>query len=449
MYANAVMARHTEQLCAVIHETPATAAHFFGFHDLCPWDAANEQLAILRVDPGLRRVPGGDDVAELCLWEPAAGRVTPIAETRAWNWQQGARQQWLPGGGRRLAYNALVAGELVGIVHDVESGDARTLPFTLSAISPDGRASLSPHFARLARYWPAYGYPGAAAPGIDDPSPESDGLWRMDLATAKVDLVVSIAQAAALDDGKPPHGAFHFVAHPSFSPSGSRMCFLHRYFTADRALYSRLIVGRPDGAGLVVVAEEKVSHFDWCDEDTILVWARSAPAGLAAARRGGLLAAAPIMPIVRLARKLRPGLKQMLLDERYVLIDVTAPARKTPVGKGVLEQDGHPMYSADRRWILTDTYPDRSRVQTLILYHTESGRRIDIGRFRSDPSVGDSDIKCDLHPRWDRAERLVCVDSTDRGVRQCLIIDAAAVVGAFGATHQTGRPERLATPARI
>ena len=437
------------QSCPVIAETPTDAAHFFGFHDLCPWDAANEQLAILRVDPGLRRVPNGDDVAELCLWEPAAGRVTPIAETRAWNWQQGARQQWLPGGGRRLAYNALVSGELVGVVLEVDSGNAMTLPFTVAAVSPDGRTSLSPHFARLARHWPAYGYSGAAAPGIDDPSPDSDGLWRMDLATAKVDLVVSIAEAAALGGGKPPPGTFHFLTHPSFSPSGSRMCFLHRYFTADRALYSRLIVGRPDGTGLAVVAEEKVSHFDWRDDDTILVWTRSVPSGLALARRSGLLAAAPIMPIVRLARKLRPGLKQMLLAESYVLIDVTAPAHKTPVGKGVLEQDGHPMYTADRRWILTDTYPDSERMQTLILYETGTGRRIDIGRFRSDPSVYDSDIKCDLHPRWDRSERLICVDSTDRGVRQCLIIDAAAVVGAYGATHQTGRPERPATPARV
>ena len=251
----------------------------------------------------------------------------------------------------------------------------------------------------------------------------------MDMETGAVELLVSIADAAALGGGKPTDAAIHFVTHASFSPTGRRICFMHRFFTADGALYSRLVVGAPDGTGLAVVAEEKVSHFDWRDDDTLLAWTRSVPGGLAAARRSGLLAAAPLRPLIRLARKLRPGIKQMMLGESYVLIDVTAPKQKKPVGKGVLERDGHPMYSADRRWILTDTYPDSERMLTLILYDTETGGRIDIGRFRSDPSVDDSDVKCDLHPRWDRSERLICVDSTDRGVRQCLIIDAASVVG--------------------
>ena len=86
------------------------------------------------------------------------------------------------------------------------------------------------------------------------------------------------------------------------------------------------------------------------------------------------------------------------------------------------------MYSADRRWILTDTYPDAERLQSLILYDTAENRRIDVARLKADPSVGDSDIKCDLHPRWDRTGRRVCVDSTDRGVRQCLILDLSSVV---------------------
>ena len=421
--------RYSSRPCPVIAETPTSAAHFFGFHDLCPWDPSNQRLAVLRVDPALRRVPDGGDVAELCLWEPASGDVVPIAETRAWNWQQGARAQWVPGAGRRLAYNVLESGRLAAVVHDLDNGGSNTLSFTISAIAPDGRTSLSPHFARLARYWPAYGCPGSTAPGIDTPAPDDDGLWRVDIESGRAELVVSVAQAAAVGGGATATGAFHFVTHPSFSPSGRRMCFLHRYFTADRALYSRLVVGRPDGAGLVVVAEEKVSHFDWRDDDTILVWTRSVPAGLSAARRSGLLAAAPLRPLVRLARKLRPGLKQMMLGECYTLIGLTEPASKTPLGKGLLERDGHPMYSDDRRWILTDTYPDGDGVQTLILYDAARDRRIDIGRFASNSGTDDSDAKCDLHPRWDRSQRLICVDSTDRGIRQCLIVDAGEVVG--------------------
>ena len=86
------------------------------------------------------------------------------------------------------------------------------------------------------------------------------------------------------------------------------------------------------------------------------------------------------------------------------------------------------MYSDDRRWVLTDTYPDNNGVMTLILYDTALDRRIDIGHFESHPGTDDSDAKCDLHPRWDRTQQLVCIDSTHQAIRQCLIIDVGEVL---------------------
>ena len=88
------------------------------------------------------------------------------------------------------------------------------------------------------------------------------------------------------------------------------------------------------------------------------------------------------------------------------------------------------MYRPGGRWLVTDTYPGPDRKQALILFDTGSERRIDMGSFHADASVGDGDVKCDLHPRWDRSGRLVCVDTTRAGVRQCVIVDAGAVLDA-------------------
>ena len=381
--------------CPTVAETPTDGAHFFGFHDISPWDPADATLAVLRVDPQLARLPAGE-LAEVCLWRPDTGALEPIGETAAWNFQMGARAQWLPDG--RLVYNTLDGDRLAAEIVDPANGAHRTLPFAIGALSPDGRTALSAHYGRLARYWPAYGVAGTTAPAIDEPAPAEDGIWTVDLASGAVRLLVSIAAVAPLG-APPPAGASQFLTHPDYNPAGTRFVFLHRYFTADGALYSRLIAADADGGNLALLVEEKVSHFDWHDDDTVLVWARAGGGALAAARRRELLASPMVRPALRLARRLAPGVKQVIGRETYQLVPVADPASRRPVGAGVLDRDGHPMFGADRRWMLTDTYPDGTRRQTLILYEMATGRRIDIGHFHADPAVGDGDIKCDLHPR--------------------------------------------------
>jgi Tol biopolymer transport system component len=85
-------------------------------------------------------------------------------------------------------------------------------------------------------------------------------------------------------------------------------------------------------------------------------------------------------------------------------------------------------YSPDGRWILSDTYPDESDHRLLILFDTQRGERIDIGRFYTDPALGKIN-RCDLHPRWSRDGRQVCIDSVHEHQRQLYIVDVSAIVG--------------------
>ena len=98
------------------------------------------------------------------------------------------------------------------------------------------------------------------------------------------------------------------------------------------------------------------------------------------------------------------------------------------IGEGVLTQDGHCTYYPDKRWILTDTYPDKRRFRTLILYNRASSRRVDIGRFFA-PRKLDGEFRCDLHPRWSRDGKSVCIDSVHEGSRQVYILDISDIVG--------------------
>ena len=73
-------------------------------------------------------------------------------------------------------------------------------------------------------------------------------------------------------------------------------------------------------------------------------------------------------------------------------------------------------------WLLFDTYPDTDNTEGLKLFNLGTGELHTLGRFYSDPAFR-GDIRCDLHPRWNRSGRAVCFDSIHEGSRQLYVID--------------------------
>ena len=97
------------------------------------------------------------------------------------------------------------------------------------------------------------------------------------------------------------------------------------------------------------------------------------------------------------------------------------------IGEGILDCDGHMTLSPDRRWMLTDTYPDKSHMRTLLLYKWPGGPRVDIAKFYSPPEL-EGPLRCDLHPRWSRSGRKICIDSAHTGTRQMYVLDVTQII---------------------
>ena len=372
--------------------------HFFGYYDKCPWDLSGRYL--LGCEVGfMDRQPMGEDVLVIglidlergCAWEP-------ICETRAWCWQTGCALQWMPGAvGRQILYNDRRGGRFVTVVRDVATGSERVLPRAVLTISRDGSQAIGLNYSRLDDMRAGYGYPGLTDANARVFAPEDDGLWVMDLATGESRLAVSDAQVAAFEPQPTFAGRKHFINHADFNPSGTRLMFLHRWAEADASgrrtgnWGTRFFTANPDGSDLFLFTTDwKVSHYDWRDDATILAWAII----------GGR-------------------------DRFFLFHDRTR--RTEVVGEGVLTCDGHCSYSPDRRWILTDTYPDKEHKRTLLLYEVATGWRVDLGRFYSPPEL-EGPLRCDLHPRWSRDGTRISIDSAHEGSRQIYVLDAAEVV---------------------
>jgi hypothetical protein len=328
-------------------------------------------------------------------------RWITLGESRAWCWQQGCMLQWLPGSKSEVIWNDRQGGRYVCHILDVTTRSRRTLPAPIYAISPDGRWAISPDFRRLHDTRPGYGYAGIADPNADVPAPDDAGLWRLDLATGQTDLLFSfqtVARLPGLDGAVMEPSAKHWFNHLLVSPGGRRFSFLHRWRgkAQGSGFATRLITAGTDGTDLYVLDPHgKTSHYDWRDPEHILAFAYHPARG----------------------------------SRFYVFEDHTT--RVEAVGADLLTQDGHCTYLpfADRSWILSDTYPDRERLQHPYVYDVARGVKHPLGHFRSPPEYT-GEWRCDTHPRFSPDGRSVVIDSPHGGNgRQLYLIDIGRLVG--------------------
>jgi hypothetical protein len=309
--------------------------------------------------------------------------------------------QWLPGSKSEVIWNDRQDDRFVCDILDIATGTRRTLPAPIYAVSPDGRWAIAPDFRRLHDTRPGYGYSGIVDPRADTGAPDDAGLWRLDLVSGKTELLFSfrtIARLPGLEGAVMDPDAKHWFNHLLVSPDGRRFAFLHRWRgkAQGSGFATRLITASPDGSDVFVLDPRgKTSHYDWRDPDHILAFAYHPSHG----------------------------------SRFYVFEDRTGWVEA--VGPDLLTQDGHCTYLPfkDRRWILSDTYPDRERLQHPYLYDVERGVKHPLGHFRSPPEYT-GEWRCDTHPRFSPDGHRVVIDSPHGGSgRQLYLIDISGLVG--------------------
>jgi len=406
--------------------------HCFGFHDICPWDETEQYVLALETD-FLDRPPRAGEAATIGVVDTKNNNAfTPLAETRAWNFQQGARQQWLPNTKETIIYNDYRDGKFVSVIHHRTEGEVRILPHPVYAIDPKGAYGYGLNFARLQAHG-GYGYRGGEKEKDEKPIPERDGIWKINLETGERELIVSIRDVVDVD---PPHtngSEYHYITHVVPNPSGTRLACIHKWKMQDGGFRNRLMISDTDGKNIHHIPIQ-LSHFDWRTDTEILAWGRARET-LMRLREKNIFKNPLLKPVLWLARKTRKRMRQKLVGDRYLLCNEVTRAI-TSVGVGTLIEDGHPSFSPDGTWLITDTYPDSTHHRTLILYNWETKKKIDLAKLPSLPDasygVPDnwdlSEMRSDFHPRWNRSGTAVCFDSVHEGSKQMYVADLKDIV---------------------
>ena len=223
----------------------------------------------------------------------------------------------------------------------------------------------------------------------------------------------------------------HWIDHISFSPDGKRFCFFHRWYLNKEIFHTRLFTAGLDGKDLFLFPDSGFySHIDWKDNKTLFGYG-SISTSLGALRKGDKKSNFILEKILPIYRILVPKfIRKRVLPVSYLVIkDKTHSIKKFKLNS----EDGHSSFSPDKKYIITDTYPDKKNYRKLILFDcTKKGKKI-IGKFYSIPNkrylgkkisdFGNSAFRCDLHPRWNHKGDKICIDSVHEGYRGIYQLD--------------------------
>jgi hypothetical protein len=360
---------------------------FFGYYDKSPW-SFDERFYLIHLYDEREK-----DKVKIGVFDFENNELTILDETQAFNFQQGAMLRWLNMSSYNVIYNTVVDDYLVAKIKDISSGKERIIPIPIQTVNNMGTEALTLNYKRLDKLRPEYGYKVKVKNFSENMTYDEDGIWRIDLNTGKSELIISLEELISYKHRKEMDKSEHKINHIMYSPSGKRFVFMHRWI-GPYGKFSRLYTANIDGTDLYLLADDRmVSHYSWFDDNYILAYARKEPTG----------------------------------DKYYLFKDQSEEVEI--VGNEILDiyGDGHPSYSPDKRWIITDTYPDKARMRYLILFDTLKNNAIILGKFFS-PWKYNGYYRCDLHPRWSPSGIKISIDSTHEGFRCSYIIDISEVV---------------------
>ncbi len=367
---------------------------FFGYYDKSPFDLEEKTILFHKTSCNYDKKPSATDPVTIGLYDLGNKKERVLGQSVAWNWQQGSRLMWLDRNSILFNdYDSMRDSYITKIIK-VADGDMQILPYPIYDVNKEGTFALSLSFERLASLRTDYGYSNKKTLPRLSKHDKNNGVWIIDLHQKKSRLLVSLSQLFDYRNRKSMKDAYHYVNHLMFSPNGRSFSFLHRWISKG-IRYSRLFISDIEGNQLNCLLDENlVSHCYWYDDETILCWA-----------------------------------KYKTKDNYYMVYAKTKEV--SPIRNEFSEiEDGHPSFAPNRRFLITDTYPNRRRMKSIILIDALTGKYKTIAEF-FEPIHLSEKTRCDLHPRWSPQGTYIAFDTAHRNRREIGIINIKEIIENF------------------
>jgi hypothetical protein len=355
---------------------------FFGYYDKSPENNTGFILAHISKHPTSKKVDPSKPI-QVALFNENGEKIWS-KETLAYNWQQGARLHWI--NDNLFIYNVLNKSTNQ-FNAEVISLDSLTLYKTFEFPVQDSYRTdyfLSINYETLQKLRPDYGYLKNKN-HLNKMKAKYDGIIKVDFESGKFYQIVPLDTIIKFEPKKDFENSKHWINHVMISPNGKQFIFLHRYLNKGKRI-DRLILACSHSGKLKLLNDYgMISHCCWVDDNKLLGYMRGVDG-----------------------------------KDSYKLITLEKLNKIEEVKELDNLNDGHP--TIHKTNLVTDTYPDRSRLQNLLLYSIKTKQLHLIGKFHHSFRYRGIN-RCDLHPRFSPQGDKIYFDSVYTGIRKLYYIN--------------------------
>ncbi len=426
-----------------VFETPSNSGSWFGYYNYDTLSPDQTRMLSNRTINDARKVEKGM-IIELGYYDIPSGKWHHIGESDSYNWQQGAMMQWLPGEGNenKVVFNTSDGIHNIAKIVDVSTHEEKVVDWSIYGITPDGKKSITLNFER-SHWCRAYHYESVSNPDYDVQVANDDGVFEIDLENNTRKRIISIQDVIMIDYEDYFATAKHWLEHIMISPSGKRFCFLHRFTIGSLDDYeTRLFIADIDGSNLQIITgwrDYYWSHFGWNGDDSFAIYtcenrihSKIVNDGLIGAlsrpsdnSTPGIMGDVKKMMVSLIPYSLKGILRKKLLGQncgyQYYERVGSVFTLKRFLNSSNLNIDGHPSFTKDGRYLITDSYPDEKQYQRLIVFNLQSGKSIILGRIFA--GLYQQNGSCDLHPKLCKNNNYLVVDSAFDGTHHMILFN--------------------------
>lgn len=373
--------------------SPSDGHYFFGYYDLQPFDSTG-RYHLCHKAAFEDHIPEPHESCELGVLDLQTGEFIKFAETTAWNFQQGAMLQWC-GDDDHVIFNVRRDGSYKACILNIKTGEERLLPMAIANLSKDCTKALCINMSRIFSFRPGYGYAGVPDPFAEQLAPAEDGVWVMDIATGECSPVVTLQQIKERFPKSPYTDQKLLINHITFSPTAKKFVMFVRNQPVSGSTWATAVIICDLQGNMTQLAEYGThSHYHWKNDDEFLVVSQYNDDS---------------------TRPFRLWLFDVNTGDGT---EFPEPCPEDPI------IDIHCLYSPNQTHIMGDAYPKRNHpYRALHFIEADTFKDMVVGEYYSYTPNNITDIRCDLHARFDQTGRYVSFDSNHVGRRCVCLLD--------------------------